>query len=170
MRQSLSPLVLSACLLLGGPLAAAAQPEPLKVFLQGESAQQLKALVEDNGGTVSHVVELAQLIGNERKAGYLHSAARAFHQVDEDWLRAAPRDAVRQWLLQIKGIGPWSADFILIRGLGHMERIDVGQEKRLMAAIRRVYGPQTSAAQAQEIADSYGEWQGYWAHYLRAAS
>ena len=114
--------------------------------------------------------ELAQLIGNERKAGYLHSAARAFHQVDEDWLRAAPRDEVRQWLLQIKGIGPWSADFILIRGLGHMERIDVGQEKRLMAAIRRVYGPQTSAAQAQEIADSYGEWQGYWAHYLRAAS
>ena len=65
MRQSLSPLVLSACLLLGGPLAATAQPqpEPLKVFLQGESARQLKALVEDNGGTVSHELHIIGAVG-----------------------------------------------------------------------------------------------------------
>ncbi len=62
MRHSLSPLLLSACLLLCNPLAAA-QPEPLKVFLQGESAQQLKALVETNGGTISHQLHIIDAVG-----------------------------------------------------------------------------------------------------------
>lgn len=63
MRHSLSPLLLSACLLLCSPLAAAAQPELLKVFLQGDSAQELKALVEANGGTVSHELHIIDAVG-----------------------------------------------------------------------------------------------------------
>jgi len=63
MRHSLYPLLLSACLLLCSPLASTAQPEPLKVFLQGGSAQQLRALVEANGGRVSHELHIINAVG-----------------------------------------------------------------------------------------------------------
>lgn len=63
MRYSLSPLFLTACLLLCSPLEAAEQPEPLKVFLQGESAGELRALVEANGGTVTHELHIIDAVG-----------------------------------------------------------------------------------------------------------
>jgi subtilisin family serine protease len=63
MPHSLPALLLSACLLLCSPLAAAAQAEPLKVFLQGKSAQELKTLVEANGGTVSHELHIIDAVG-----------------------------------------------------------------------------------------------------------
>lgn len=116
--------------------------------------------------------ELATVIGNGRKAGYLHAAATAFDTVDEAFLRTAGYDEVEAWLRRIPGIGAWSAAFVLLRGLGRTERVVVANEARLLEAVSGVYGqgrPLTPAA-ASRIAARYGPWQGYWAHYLRAAS
>ena len=113
--------------------------------------------------------ELAALTGHERKAGYLHAASRAFSTVDEEWLRHGPYAEVEAWLRAIPGIGPWSAAFVLIRGLGRMDAISLA-ERRLIEAVGRVYGAaQTSDAAVLKLAARYGPWQGYWAHYLRAA-
>ena len=109
--------------------------------------------------------ELPALVGNARKAEYLLSAAHAFASVDEAWLRHAPYADAEQWLLKIKGIGAWSANFILLRGLGRMDRVPL-TEGRLNQAVRERYGQQPIS----EIAARYGEYQGYWAHYLRALS
>ncbi len=75
------------------------------------------------------------------------------------------------WLRSIKGIGEWSADFIMVRGLGRMERVPL-TEKRLVEAASKVYGlgEELSRDALQRLADKYGQWQGYWAHYLRVAS
>jgi DNA-3-methyladenine glycosylase II len=45
-------------------------------------------------------------------------------------------------------------------------------EKNTLRAISRVYGggKALSEGEANEIAERYGAWQGYWAHYLRAAT
>ncbi len=115
--------------------------------------------------------ELADVIGNARKGEQLSAVAQAFSTVDEAFLRMASYDEVEAWLRKIKGIGTWSAQFILLRGLGRMEHIPF-EEKKLLQAASRTYGRGQEITQEalQRIADNYGPWQGYWAHYLRVAS
>ncbi len=113
---------------------------------------------------------LHELVGNERRARYLQAVAEAFATADEGWLRAAPWDEVAAWLRGIDGIGPWSATFIMLRGLGRMERIPVG-EGRLAEIVARVYNQHHPVTEAEvaAFAAPYGDYRGYWAHYLRAA-
>jgi DNA-3-methyladenine glycosylase II len=115
--------------------------------------------------------EMLAVVRNERKAPQVQAVAQAFNGVAETWLRTAPYAEVRAWLRQIPGIGDWSADFIMVRGLGRMDRVPSG-EKRLLAAASRLYGQGRTLKEDDlpRIAASYGPWQGYWAHYLRAAS
>ncbi len=113
------------------------------------------------------VSALAALVGHERKAAYLRGVAEAFASVDETFLRAGNFDLVEAWLHGIKGLGPWSVLFVMVRGLGRMERVPV--ERALAAAVTNVYGPAMSLEKAQAVVARYGPYQGYWAHYLRAA-
>ncbi|NOK60160.1 MAG: DNA-3-methyladenine glycosylase 2 [Chloroflexi bacterium AL-W] len=106
------------------------------------------------------------LIGNKRKAYYLHAAAQEFGTVDEEWLRTAPYTEVEAWLCSINGVGAWSAAFVLLRGLGRMAHIPPG-EKALLQAVRTHYGDHLKQHDIPHIAEQYGPWQGYWAHYLR---
>ncbi len=107
------------------------------------------------------------------KAQRLHAAARAFAGTPESWLRDAPLDEVRSWLLALPGVGPFSASLTLIRGLG---RLDAGVEgdgmdaARLLDAARQVYGRELDPAGLQALAHRYGDQRGLWAHYLRAVS
>ncbi len=111
--------------------------------------------------------DLLAILPNLRKAPYLHAAAQSFDDVDELWLRTAPYDDVRTWLLRIPGIGDWSATFVLTRALGRMER-HAGEDALLRAAAK-VYGPAAATPDdLNAIARRYGVYQGYWAHYLRA--
>lgn len=111
--------------------------------------------------------ELLDILPTLRKAPYLHGAARAFDDMDEQWLRTAPYEEVSTWLRAIPGIGEWSATFILIRGLGRMECLSA--EPAVLRAAERVYGPRAATpAGLAQVAASYGPYQGYWAHYLRA--
>ncbi|MFN8371450.1 MAG: DNA-3-methyladenine glycosylase 2 family protein [Anaerolineae bacterium] len=120
-------------------------PEPAQLLAAGETA-------------------INQVVGNARKSESLLSAARAFADVDEHWLRTGDYDAVERWLRGIKGIGEWSSSFIMIRSLGRMERLSRG-EQRLVEAAQKVYG----SSDIQQLAARYGHYQGYWAHYMRAA-
>lgn len=113
------------------------------------------------------LAELGELAGGERKAGYLLAVARAFTAVDEAWLVAAPYDEVEGWLRAIEGIGTWSAEFVLLRGLGRMERLPA--EKRLLEAASRVYDRAVDERELERLAERYGPHRGYWAHYLRVA-
>jgi DNA-3-methyladenine glycosylase II len=70
---------------------------------------------------VTETAELLELIGNKRKAEYVSAVSKAFSQVEEQWLRTAPYDDVYEWLTDIKGIGDWSAHFVMIRGLQNGE-------------------------------------------------
>jgi DNA-3-methyladenine glycosylase II len=110
---------------------------------------------------------LNNLICNRRKTECLQAVASAFDEVDEGFLRKGDYDAVESWLRSIKGIGDWSATFILIRGLGRMER--AASERKLVECAARVYGEQQAQTQKDvlQLAQTYGIWQGYWAHYLR---
>ncbi len=111
------------------------------------------------------VNDLMALINNERRATYLYNAIHALSGVDETWLRTAPYAEADAWLRKIKGIGEWSAVFILLRALGRMEHLLLNM-KPFLEILPKVYGPDATMA---ELADYYGEYVGYWSVYLRAA-
>jgi len=115
--------------------------------------------------------DLAALVGTPRRAEYLQAVAEAFAGADEEWLRHGPYDAVNAWLQGVRGLGPWSAGFVMLRGLGHMAQLPPGEESRRNAAIARTYGNgrQPSPDRLRAIMDPYGPWIGYWAYYLRVA-
>jgi DNA-3-methyladenine glycosylase II len=113
--------------------------------------------------------ELPQLVQNKRKAECLSFVAEAFSKVDEHWLRTAPYDMVHDWLMDIKGIGDWSANFVMIRGLGRMEELS-NIEPQLALDVARVYAGKDKPVKNEEvrkIAEKYGKWKGYWTYYLR---
>ncbi len=112
------------------------------------------------------LTDLVSCLGNERKASYLLRSAQRWLTLSEDELRRAPYDEVREQLLGLPGIGPWSSTFVLIRGLGRMEQAPPDEE--LLRAVTRVYGHGVDEDGLARLTARYGAWQGYWAHYLRA--
>lgn len=111
--------------------------------------------------------DLAELVQHNQKAEYLHAAASAFSQVDETFLRTGDYEEVKAWLLNIKGVGAWSASFVMIRGLGRTEHIST--EKMLLGAASRIYGRTLMEKDLPGLAARYGNMQAYWAFYLRNA-
>lgn len=114
------------------------------------------------------IQRLGDLVGNARKVSYLQAAIEAFAGVDERFLRTGPYDDVESFLLDISGIGPWSAAFVLIRGLGRTERIPF--DKEVTTAAAPVYGQQLDETEFHQRAAPYDRWRGYWGHYLRVAA
>ncbi len=108
---------------------------------------------------------------NTRKTERLLHVIRAFATADEPFLRSAPYGDVAKWLGSIKGLGAWSVDFIMLRGLGRTEHVpwtDTG----MLNAISKVYtgGFEVSSGRARELAERYGSEQGLWAHYLKTSA
>ncbi len=112
--------------------------------------------------------ELERQIGNSQKAGYLAAVASAFQQVGENWLRTGDYDEVAAWLQNIRGIGAWSAKFVLIRGLGRLDRTSPDDE--LLRAASKVYREAITPDRLVSLAQPYGSMQGYWSFYLRNAN
>lgn len=107
------------------------------------------------------------LIGHRLKGARIPGLAWAFAQMDEYWLREAPFAEVEAWLKTIRGIGDWSASFILLRGLGRVEQLPT-QEKRIQDTVAKRYGlVSASADDVKRLAAPYGDLGGYWVHYLR---
>lgn len=114
--------------------------------------------------------ELYGLLPNLRRSEYMMEVAQAFIDIDEQFLKAASYREAEAHLRRIKGIGEWSAGFVLLRGIGRMDRLP-GAEKRLAEMTSRTYGQgyDLTESEALKIASEYGSHQGYWFHYLRAA-
>ncbi|THF66694.1 DNA-3-methyladenine glycosylase 2 family protein [Deinococcus sp. Arct2-2] len=159
----------------------------------GDTARGMKRrLVDTYGGSVqignsvlwafpepadlagASVAELRTLLKHPRKGESLAAVVQAFGQVEEEWLRQGPLSEVRAWLRGIYGFGEWSANFVLLRGLGRMEGAvlddpDSVFTRELMNAAAKVYGPMSFEALSAH-AHRYVVCQGYWAHYLRVAA
>jgi DNA-3-methyladenine glycosylase II len=105
------------------------------------------------------------VVGHARKATYLRGAVEV---LDEAFLRTAPYDEVKDFLLEIPGIGPWSAMFVLIRGLGRMDEMPPDREG--LQAAEKIYGRSLATNDFEALGARYGRWRGYWGHYLRAAA
>jgi DNA-3-methyladenine glycosylase II len=114
---------------------------------------------------------ILEATNNTRKTERLLHLIRAFATADEAFLRYGPYGDVARWIGNIKGLGAWSVDFIMLRGLGRAEHVP-WTDTAMLEAISRVYtqGFDISTGAARELAGRYGIMQGYWAHYLKGAA
>ncbi len=112
------------------------------------------------------VENLTTILKNRRKSEYLFNVSESFTNVEEDFLKNAPLEYVKNWLLDIKGIGEWSAHLELIRGLGRMEELS-GKDMMLVECAKKYYGTQISDSDLKEIQEGYENFKGYWTYYLR---
>jgi DNA-3-methyladenine glycosylase II len=118
---------------------------------------------EDMAGATED--DLAEVIRNRVRARALAAVVNAFRDADEPWLRSASYESVEGWLRNIHGVGPWSAAFVLFRGLGRIERMPLTPP--MLKAARRMYGTSATDEEIRATAERYGEWCGYWSMYSR---
>ncbi|MEU8876187.1 DNA-3-methyladenine glycosylase 2 family protein [Streptomyces javensis] len=93
----------------------------------------------------------------------LHALAEAADagELDAARLRSMPVDDALAALRQLPGIGPFSAELILIRGAGHPDVFPC-HEPRLHAAMTGAYGPgETAAGDIRRLAGIADRWRPY---------
>lgn len=100
-------------------------------------------------------------IGHGPKAAAITTVVRGVASIGEDFLRSAPYADARDALLRIRGIGPFSAAAILLRGLGRMDEMPMAH---CLDEARVVYGRDYDET---AIRRRYGAHVGYWAFYLK---
>jgi DNA-3-methyladenine glycosylase II len=107
------------------------------------------------------VEQVARAIRHRAKAERIVDVVRGVHALGEDLLRNAPYAEARDALLAIRGVGPFSAAAILLRGLGRMDELPWLPAFAERAAA--LYGREITHA---TIARRYGATIGYWSFYV----
>ena len=77
-----------------------------------------------------------------------------------DALRTQPTEEAEQALRALPGVGPWTASYVLMRGLGHRDAFpagDLGVRKALEAA----FGPRLPLARAMRLAEGWRPFRAY---------
>jgi len=112
------------------------------------------------------VKEIYAITGNRLKTEFLDSLFRVWKRIDESSLLKLDFGKAKDLLMEINGIGEWSATFILSRGLGRMEQLPKNM-KTIIPEIHRMYGLDMPVEKINAI---YGKWVGYWLLYLWTTS
>lgn len=136
--------------------------------IKARMAQELGEIVEVDGkqeyafpGPLS-LLELGPFPGlSERKVGYLHALARATQEggLEASYLRSLSAEEALDELKELPGIGDFSAELVLLRGVGVSDRLPV-HEPRLARAVARVYGLRETPT-AETLAGISERWRPY---------
>jgi DNA-3-methyladenine glycosylase II len=139
-------------------------------------AARVKARLGDqlgDHGAFPAPARLAQLTAPQqglttRKIDQLHTVAAAAHDgaLTRAQLRAMTYQDGLEYLMQLPGIGPFSAELILIRGVGHRDALP-DHDARLHQAIHSAYKTTDDAA-IQPITDTWRPYRAWVALLLRA--
>jgi DNA-3-methyladenine glycosylase II len=108
--------------------------------------------------------ELRPLRFSRQKSLYVRELARALAsgELDLEALRAEPDEAVVAELTRIKGIGRWTAEYLLLRGFGRRDAIPAG-DMGLRIFLGRVLGLGRNATELEvrEWAAPFAPYRGY---------
>jgi len=85
-------------------------------------------------------------------------------------LREMSNERARAWLEESPGIGPWTSEFVLIRGVGRSDLLPRG-EWRLLSAVQRYYNL-ADRPSFEELERLSRAWEGFrsWAAFLLRAA
>lgn len=78
---------------------------------------------------------------SQRKAEYLRDFSRmvADGRLDLEHMESMDYETVYEKLISIRGLGPWTANYILLRGTGHPDAFPIG-DSGINRAVRTLYG------------------------------
>ncbi len=106
---------------------------------------------------------------SRQKAAYLTGVARAFVDgaLSEAVLGAQPPEAVAETLQAVKGLGPWSVAYGLLRALGRMDALPVG-DAGLRSALRHHYAlpAPPDRPQQEALMEPFRPYRGLVTYYL----
>jgi DNA-3-methyladenine glycosylase II len=110
---------------------------------------------------------------SERKAEYVRNAASLILEgkLDLEALKARENaDEIIEELDKVKGVGVWTAELTMLRGMRKLEAIPA-DDLGLRRTIAHFYcdNHQINSRQAREIAENWGTWKGLAAYYLIVA-
>lgn len=106
------------------------------------------------------------------KSGYIAELARKIARgaLDLDSLRAMPDEEARDFLRAQRGFGPWSADYVLVRGLGRVDRVpadDLGVRDAVGQYLGG--GRRVSARTVERLLKPFAPYRGLAVFYLLVA-
>lgn len=160
--------------------------EPYESLLRAILYQQLagaaaaaieRRLLAHFGARVPAPAELLRLTDDDfraagvsrQKAGYMRSLAEHFASgaLDNRKIRRAPDDEVIEMVTQIKGIGRWTADMLLLFCLGRSDVLPVG-DLGIRSSMRAAYGLDAlpTAAEMEAIAEPWRPYRSAGSWYL----
>ncbi len=146
---------------LAGPAAAAIERRFLAIFDHCIPASQELIAVSDEQLRAAGV--------SRQKAGYMRSLAQHFDAgaLSDRHLRRATDDVVIEHVTQVKGIGRWTADMLLLFCLGRPDVLPVG-DLGVRASMRDAYGLDDlpSPAEMEEIAQPWRPYRSAATWYL----
>ena len=109
---------------------------------------------------------------SNRKAEYILDVAAAIvdGSLDLEGLRLLPDDEATKRLLALRGVGPWTAHWLLLRALGRMDSFPAG-DLALRRIVSRLYldGEELSVRQLEEFSERWSPWRSLYTTYLFAA-
>jgi DNA-3-methyladenine glycosylase II len=119
----------------------------------------------------SSVAQLMTCGLSQRKAEYVKGLAdKVVHgMLDLDQLETMPDEDVRSLLLRERGLGPWSVDYFLVRGLSRPDRVpadDIGVRSVVGRYLGR--GQRLSPQGTMRKLSSFKPYRGLAAFYLLA--
>jgi len=134
-------------------------------------AHELGTPLDRPVGSLTHLFPTAEALARldpatlpmpRSRATALVTLCRALADGDLALDRGPDRDDVRRRLVAVPGIGPWTADYIALRALGHPDVFlptDVGVRHALT-------GLGADPARAAELSDDWRPWRSYALMYL----
>jgi AraC family transcriptional regulator of adaptative response / DNA-3-methyladenine glycosylase II len=87
------------------------------------------------------IEKLVALQYSRRKAEYVVGAAQRFLEqgIDPEALPTWPATRVERWLLEMRGFGPWSTNYAMLRGCGFPDCVPLG-DTGLTSGLQSLYG------------------------------
>ncbi len=109
---------------------------------------------------------------SNRKAEYILDVAAAIvdGSLDLEAMRHLPDEEATKRLLALRGVGPWTAHWLLLRALGRMDSFPAG-DLALRRIVSRLYldGEELSVRQLEEFSERWSPWRSLYTTYLFAA-
>lgn len=110
---------------------------------------------------------------SQRKAEYIAGIARMVSEGRLDLEHHGPGEetgALIRDLSTLRGVGVWTAELALLRGLSRLDAIPA-DDLGIRRAITRYYsrGSRIDTAEARRVAEAWGPWRGLAAYYLLVA-
>ena len=109
---------------------------------------------------------------SSRKAEYIRGVSREISDggLDLEGMARYGNEQIIERLTQVRGIGVWTAELTMVRGLGRLDAIpadDLGVRRAITTYYRK--NRRVTEREARDIAEGWGDWKGLASFYLLTA-